>query len=393
MLSDTRVVTVTGFLAGPLAARILGDMGADVIKVENPDGGDPYRYLKHHYDEGVPEDLTYRFLQYNRGKESIALDLTSDEGSEVFEALLEDADVLIQNLGPGAMETFGFGPERVAEINDDIVNCAISGYGATGPYQDRPAMDGIIQAMSGLVDQNAADAGQPVYTGIFLADIVGGLYAAISVLGALAGNTDGEYIDLSLLDALVSLLNHEAAEYSSKGSAPPRIRSSITPHGVFETADGAIAMNLRNDNWPTFCEILGFTDWATSGEFDDADVRREHREEVVSRVKERLQERPTDDWLDPMLDAGLLVAPVISVDEAFEHEQLLHRGMVEQATHGAVGDVVQLPYPGVFSNADVGTADEAPRLGEDSEAVLRGLGYDEDAIADLRADGVVESAD
>ena len=247
--------------------------------------------------------------------------------------------------------------------------------------------------MSGLVDQNAADAGHPVYTGIFLADIVGGLYAATSVLGALAGDGDGEYIDLSLLDALVSLLNHEAAEYSSKGTAPPRIRSSITPHGVFETADGAIAMNLRNDNWPTFCEILGFTDWATSGELDDADVRREHREEVVDRVRERLTDRPTDDWLDPMLDAGLLVAPVVSVDEAFEHEQLLHRGMIEQANHDVVGDMVQLPYPAQFREVTVEAGGDAPRLGEDSEAVLADLGYDAGKIADLEAAGVVEARD
>lgn len=393
MLSDTRVVTVTGFLAGPLAARILSDMGAEVIKVENPDGGDPYRYLNHPYDEDVPEDMTYRFLQYNRGKQSIALDLTSDEGSEVFESLLKDADVLIQNLGPEAMESFGFSPDRVRDINDEIVNCAISGYGATGPFQDRPAMDGIIQAMSGLVDQNAADAGHPFYTGIFLADIVGGLYAATSVLGVLASDVDGEYIDLSLLDALVSLLNHEAAEYSSQGTAPPRIRSSIIPHGVFETADGALAINLRNTNWPTFCEILGFSDWATSGKFSDPDTRQEHREEVVARVRDRLTDRPTDDWLDPMLDAGLLVAPVVSVDEAFEHEQLLHRNMIEQANHKAVGDIVQLPYPGIFTNASVGTSDSAPRLGEDSMTVLRELGYDDDAIAALRATEVVKSTD
>lgn len=393
MLSDTRVITVTGFLAGPLAARILSDMGAEVIKVENPDGGDPYRYLNHHYDEDIPEDMTYRFLQYNRGKQSIALDLTSDEGSEVFESLLKDADVLIQNLGPGAMESFGFGPDRVREINDEIVNCAISGYGATGPFQDRSAMDGIIQAMSGLIDQNAADAGHPVYTGIFLADIVGGLYAATSVLGVLASNVDGEYIDLSLLDALVSLLNHEAAEYSSQGTAPPRIRSSIIPHGVFETADGALAINLRNANWPTFCEILGFSDWATSGKFSDPDTRQEHREEVVARVRDRLTDRPTDNWLDPMLDAGLLVAPVVSVDEAFEHEQLLHRNMIEQANHEAVGDIVQLPYPGIFTNASVGTSDGAPQLGEDSTTVLRELGYDDDAIAALRATEVVKSTD
>lgn len=391
MLEGTKVLSVGAYMAGPFASRMLRDLGAEVVKVENVNGGDQYRYLNHPYDEGTPNDLTYRFLQYNRGKRSIGLDLKSDRGVEIFKSLARKSDVVLENLRPNQMAKFGLEYETIKNINEDIVYCSISGFGATGPYSDRGGVDTLIQAMSGIVRQNSADAGQPCLTGIYIADMVGGMYAATSILAGVISarsGAGGTYIDVSLLDALVSLFGHEAAQYSSEGSAPPELRSSLVPQGVYETEDGAIALFVLQKNWTEFCDVLGFDDWIESGELDAPEDRQDHKEEIESQVRAELKSRPTDAWMADLLEEDILAAPAKSVDEAFVDEAIQHRGIVRETRNDAMGSYIELDFPSRFSDYTTKEG-KVPRFGEQTREILRNHGYSRDEISEMYTDNTV----
>lgn len=391
MLSGVKVLSVSVYLAGPFATRMLADLGAEVIKIEHVEKGDQYRYLGHTYDEESPEDLTYRFLQYNRGKESIGLDLKSEQGKKIFKLLVEESDVILENLRPNQMEKFGLGYDTISEVNKGIVYCSLSGFGETGPYSDRGGIDTLIQAMSGLVHQNSADAGKPSLSGIYIADITGSMYATISVLAGLVSSYNrnkGTHIDISLLDGLVSLLNHEAAQYSSTGTAPAEIRSSLVPQGVYETADGAIALNVLDQHWAVFFSILGFDDWVESSELDDPLNRQEYKDTIDDRIQSTLRTRSTDAWMTELLKESILAAPVKTVNEAFVDEAIQYRGVVRESHDDAIGSYTELDFPAIFSNYTT-TKNKVPRFGEHTRTILSDLGYSENEIANLYADGVV----
>lgn len=391
MLEGITVLTVDVMLAGPFAGRLLSDLGATVIKIEHVEGGDPYRYSNHAYDAGTPRDLTHRFIQYNRGKQSIAVDLTTTDGTQIFNALAADADVVLENLRPGKMAEFGLDYATLRGQNEGLVYCSISGFGETGPYKNRAAVDPLIQAMSGIVDQNRADTGTQTLTGIYLADIMGSLYATLSILAALNHRTRtgvGTHIDVSMLDAVVSLFNHEAAEYSATGHAEPRFRSGPVPQGKFGTADGAITLSILDRQWQEFCAILGFEDWLASGDFDDPEARRAEKAMIRDRVQSVLDTKTTAEWMDQFLDAEVLAAPVRTVDDSFEDEALHNRGVVREFTDKALGEYLGLEYPVIFSEftPQQGTV---PRLGEDTEAILTELGYSDTEIKRLNDEAIV----
>ena len=392
MLEGVTVLSAEVYLAGPYGSRLLQDLGADVIKIENTDGGDTYRYMNHEYDVEGTDDFTYRFLQYNRGKESVSLNLKDERGAKIFKELAKDADVVMENLRPGSMKRFGLGYDDIKAVNEEIIYCSISGFGATGPYRDRAAVDTIIQAMSGLVAQNAADAGEPALTGIYIADMVGGMYAAMSVLSALASKTHRRtYIDVSMMDSLVSMLGHEAAEYSARGTAEPRIKSTLVPQGVYGTGDGAIAINILDADWPTFCEILGLEVWIDSERFGDPMSRQRNEAALDERLEEVFSTESTAYWADRLLDAGIMAAPVQTVEEVFEDEQVTHRELLRKGHNEDIGDYVEIDFPAKFSNFET-TSEGSHRLGEDTVARLEQLGYSPEEIEALRDQGVVKSA-
>lgn len=383
MLDGVRVLSICQYLAGPIGTRILSDLGADVIKIENVDKGDQYRYMKHDYDDELPPDLSHRFIQYNRGKRSLPLDLKRDEGVEVFGELAETADVIFENLRPNQLSRFGIGYEDVKRYNPDIVFCSISGFGETGPYSHRGALDTLIQAQSGLASQNAARAGQPVLSGIYLSDMIGGLYGVISVLAALASeDTEGTYIDLAMLDGLVSLLGHEAAEYTARGTAPPRVRSSSTPQGIFRTQDGFLAMHIQDRSWTRLCEILGLDDWADSGDYDDRVDRARDEERINGRIEEALQAHSSDHWLAEFLDEDMLVAPVNTVDDIFTDAHVEHRDSIREVPDPVTGTRIEPDYPARFDNYETPET-TAPRFGEHVDEILDELGYAPDAVETL----------
>jgi formyl-CoA transferase len=396
MLSDTTVVSVSGYLAGPFATRLLGDLGAEVIKVENPSQGDPFRFLDMPYDEGTPDGLTYRFLEYNRGKQSLAVDISSGEGRDVIYELASEADVFLENQRQGKVDELGIGYDDLREVNEDLVYCSISGYGETGPYRSYPAMDALIQAAGGLADYNGVWAGEPTFTSLMIVDVLGAMYAVQSVLAGLVssrGGNGGTYIDLSLMDALVSVFGREVAEYSATGDVGSDLTVGLFPWGLYETADGRITIIVRDHNWRPFCEALALEEWLDSGEFDDLATRQANKDVIEERIEAVLRQEPTDHWVDRLLDAGVLVSPVNSVAEAFEHEQVRHRNVVRQVHDAALGEFSTLVFPGQFTGYEVDESAPAPRLGEHTEPLLSALGYSRDSISDLRERGIVTTGD
>lgn len=396
MLRDVRVVSVGSYISAPLASRLLGDLGANVVKVEHVDGGDAYRYLNHQYDEDTPPDLTHRFVQYNRGKQSVAVDLGTGEGREIFKTLAASSEVLVENLRPGKMEEFGLGYETLRDVSDELVYCSISGYGNTGTNSDRGAMDASIQANSGLIHQNSADAGRPVYSGLFWADIATGLYTTISVLSSLLAKSNGEggtYVDVSMLESVVSLFNHEVAEYSATDTAPPRIRASGVPYGVYETSNGFLCLNVPKSGWESFCEGLGLDVWLQTREYHEIDSRIENEEEIDRRLKRVFRTEPTEHWLDALKSTDVLISSVNTVDEMFGDEQLRRRGTIRETEVDPLGTITQLAFPVNFSNYQVSESLTPPRLGEHTREVLAEMGYSDDEIESFRRDGVVATAD
>jgi len=265
MLDGVSVLSVENWLSAPFGSRILADLGADVVKIENPDRGDPYRYINHFYDDGVPDDLTYRFLQINRGKESLALDLRSKAGQEAFLSLAEQADIIIENLRPKKMSQLGIDYETVKDRNEDVIYCSLSGYGETGPLGEEAAFDASIQARSGIISQNVANEEEIGYTGIFIADLLGGLYTAMAVQSAFIARLRGKggtHIDVSLLDCLLSLFNQEAAEYSATGSVTSRLQTTVIPFNVYKTEDRPAVLSIFDEaNWDELCRLLGLEEW------------------------------------------------------------------------------------------------------------------------------------
>lgn len=396
MLSEITVISVSGYLAGPFATRILSDLGAEVIKVENPSRGDPFRFLNMPYDEEVPDDLTYRFLEYNRGKQSLAIDLDSEEGYDVIRELASRADVMVENQRQGKMDELGLGYENLRDLNEDLIYCSLSGYGETGPYRSNPAMDALIQAAGGLADYNRVWAGKPTFSTLLIVDVLGAMYAVQSVLAGLVSSLSGnggKYIDLSLMDALVSVFGREVAEYSATDDVATDLTVGLFPWGLYDTADGQLAIIVRDQNWRTFCKVLELEKWLESGEFDEFAMRQANKATIEERIEVVLREESNDYWLDRLLNAGILVAPVNSVAEAFEHEQVRHRSLIRQTCDTAIGDVSTLVFPGQFAEYEIDESVPAPRLGEHTEPLLSELGYSSRSIADLQEREIVTISD
>lgn len=396
MLSGLTVVSISGYLAGPFAARLLSDLGAEVVKVENPSHGDPFRFLNMPYDKETPDGLTYRFQEYNRGKQSLALDLSSKEGHEVLREVVSEADVLLENQRQGKLDELGLGYEDLREMNDDLVYCSLSGYGETGPYRTYPAMDALIQAAGGLADYNSVWAKQQAFTPLMIVDILGAMYAVQSVLAGLVSSLSGNggtYIDLSLMDALVSVFGREVAEYSATGDVATDLTVGLFPWGLYDTANGQVAIIVRDHNWQAFCEVLGLEEWQKSGEFDNLAMRQANKSIINERLTEVLQEEPTDFWLDRLLDAGVLAAPVNSLAEAFEHEQVRHRSVIRETRDAALGSISTLVFPGQFADYEVDESVPAPQLGEHTEPLLSELGYSQSSIVELQNQGIVHMGD
>ncbi|MFC4667505.1 CaiB/BaiF CoA transferase family protein [Seohaeicola nanhaiensis] len=389
-LKGIRVIDLTRIISGPFCTQLLADFGADVIKIETP-SGDPLRR------QGKGRNgLSWYFASYNRNKRSVALDLRSPEGLEVLSDLVRDADVLVENFRAGVLADMGFSDQALEALNPRLVVCHISGFGADGPYAQRPSFDFIAQAMSGFMSVNGNRDDEPLRSGLPISDLVAGLYAALGVAATLAGpreNRRFQSVDVGLTDSLISLLSYMASDTLASGQPPERSGNDhplVAPYGLFQTADTPIAIAPSNDMiYARLLKVLGREDLLTDPRFDTNEKRMADRRAIRAEIEPILLTEGSATWIERLNKGGVPTGPVMTVPEVLEDPQVRHRDMVLEVPHGAHGPVQMLGFPVKVAPDGCDIRHPAPELGEHGDAILSALGYSAARIADLRARGVL----
>jgi len=417
-LSAVRVLDLTQLLPGPYSTQLLRDMGAEVVKIERPDGGDPGRA----FGASDPPDWTgptggdgeraeYEssplFDVVNRGKRSVTLDLASEDGRATFLDLAREADVVVEQFRPGVVDRLGIGYEDIRTVDDGVVYCSVSAYGQTGPDSERVGHDLTCAGAGGLVDMTRPDPGAaPTLPGFPIADMAGGLFAALSIVSALLsrelggdghedgdGNgdgdsVDGEYLDVSMTDAVLSLSQIVAGPAMAGRDQRPGetvLTGEYPCYGVYECADGryVTVAALEKRFWEAFCRAVDRPDLVDAHMAADDDTRERVRAEVAALFRER----PREAWLAALADVDAMVGPVHTVREAFADAHLQTRGVVQEVD----GLLRRAAFPVQGSDGPVRTTEPAPALGEHTAEVLGEAGYTDEEIDGLRADGVVST--
>lgn len=402
-LSHIRVLDLSRVLAGPWASQILGDLGAEVLKIERPGAGDDTRGWGPPYAEaadGSVREAAY-FLTTNRNKSSVAIDMGTDEGAALIRRLAAESDVVIENFKVGGLKKYGLDQDSLRALNPRLIYCSITGFGQTGPYAPRAGYDFMIQAMGGLMsvtgEPDEVPGGGPVKVGVALVDVMTGLYATIGVLAALAHRErtgEGQHIDLALLDVSVATLANQAMNYLVSGKAPGRMGNAhpnIVPYQAFATQDGHLVLAIGNDEqFRRFAVEAGHPEWSTDPRFATNAQRVANRAALVPLVAGAVATRTTDDWIAALESKAVPCGPINTLDRVFADPQVQARGLARQIAHPALGSVPTVANPLNLSATPVDYARAAPRLGADTDETLgRLLGLDADALADLRKKGVI----
>jgi formyl-CoA transferase/CoA:oxalate CoA-transferase len=394
LFEGVRVLDLSRMLAGPYGSMLLADMGAEVVKVEEPDGGDPMRVMGPPFLTGG--ESAY-FLSINRNKKSIALDLTRPAGRQVFLDLAAQADVVWENFRPGVMERLGLGYETLAGVNPGLVMCSISAYGQDGPYRDWPAFDLALQAMGGGMSITGEEGGAPVRMGLPIGDLAGGMFGAFAVAGALvrrARTGRGGHVDLALLDGQVSLLTYIAQYFWADGRVPRPLGSghaSVVPYQALATRDGHLIVAVFAEKfWGGFCRAVEHPEWEADPRFATNRDRLASRATLMPLVEAAFRVRATEDWLARLHAAGVPAAPILSVDRVLGDPQVRHRRMVVEVEHRGHGPVPTLGTPIKVDGAGEVPMTPAPRLGEHTDEVLATrLAYPAERLAALRRERVI----
>jgi CoA:oxalate CoA-transferase len=371
-LAGIRVIDLTRILAGPFCTQLLADLGADVIKIETPDGGDPLR------EQGVKVDgLSWYFAGFNRNKRSVVLDLRSADGMAHLTDLLRTADVLVENFRPDVLEKMGLSEARLKEINPRLMVCGISGFGRTGPYALRPSFDFIAQAMSGYMSLNGEETGPPLRTALPLSDLIGGLYAALGIVAGLQGRENlghGQHVGVSLLGGLMSLFAFHSADYMASGASPARTGNDHpirAPYGLFQAADGPIAVAPSTEvTYQRLMAALGLEHIKADPRFSDNDTRMANRAPLRAAIEAVTRTQTQSYWIEVLNAAGVPCGPVLTVPQALADRQVLHEEMVVDVPHPGRGTVRMSGFPLKFSETPLQMRRPAPELGADTQAVL-----------------------
>ncbi len=388
-LTDLRVVDLTRILAGPFATMMLGDMGAEVLKVERPKTGDDARGWGPPFVDGVS---TY-FLAVNRNKRSVTLDLKSATGRQLLWELVESADVLVSNFRVGVMDRLGFGYEAVARRAPKCVYAVVNGYGSSGPRATKPAFDVAIQAESGLMDLTGFSDGRPTKVGISIADEIAGMYLVQGILLALLERQRthrGQRVEVALHDAMLSLFTFQAQRYLSAGESPERMGNrhpSIAPYETFEAADGSVVVAVGNAvHWRRFCEAVDCAHLVEHPDFLTNADRVANRERLENELGPVFQKHPVSYWEEGLGDAGVPCGRVRAFKEVIDNERQADGGMIVRID----GDgLLGLGIPVKLSASPGRIRSRPPRLGEHTEAVFSALGHSQEEFAAWRAEGVV----
>ena len=390
-LEGIRVVDLSRMLSGPFCSMFLADMGADVIKIEQPEHGD----LLRHQGE-ARNGLSLYFATYNRNKRSMTLSLRSEQGKEVLGRLIGAADVVVNNFRPGVMDAMGFGREALRRLKPDLVSCHITGFGLDGPYAERPAFDFIAQAMSGFMSSNGEEGGPPMRAAPPLSDLVAGAYAAMGILAALVRRHrtgQGEEVAAALTDGMVSMLGFLATNYFATGRLAPRTGNDhgmVAPYGLFDASDGKVAIAPSTEAlYDRLLVALGLERLREHPDLRTNEDRAGSRQAINGEINRRTRLHPMEHWVRTLNAAGVPCGRVLRVDEVFDDPQVRHQGMrvsIEDPTHGPI-DVIGFPIK--FTDEPCALRRPPPRLGADTDAILESLGYAEPAIVELRRKRVI----
>lgn len=374
-LHRIRVLDLSRVLAGPYCTMVLGDLGADVIKVESPDG-DETRAWGPPFTNG---ESAY-YLCVNRNKRSIVVDFKTDEGRKILQELVKQSDVLVENFRPGTLARFSLDYESASKANPNLIYCSITGFGQTGPLRDRPGYDFMIQGMGGLMSITGVPDGEPMKVGVAVTDLFAGQNAVIAILAALQARTQtgkGQHLDISLFDSQVAMLANIASNYLVSGNLPKRYgnaHANIVPYQSFQASDAWFVLAVGNDRqFEKLCEVISKREVASDVRFRLNAERVKHREELIPILKPVFLTKTSSEWLSKLENAGIPCGPINSLDEVFSMPQVEARQMLIHIEHPEIEDLRLVGSPLKFSDTPVDFRLPPPRLGEHTEEVLKEL--------------------
>ncbi len=403
-LENIRVLDLTRALAGPYCTQALGDLGAEIIKIEKPGAGDDSRiwgppFLKDAYGNDTTESAYY--LSLNRNKKSVAVDVSSKDGQDVILKLLEHCDVLVENFKVGGLEKYGLSYKQIKDKFPKLIYCSITGFGQTGPMADEPGYDMVAQAIGGLMSVTGEPDGEPMKVGVPMSDFLTGLNAAIGILAALNARQNtgrGQHVDVALVDCTLASLTNLAQYYLTSNRVAPRhgnTHSTIVPYQTFETNDGYVIVAVGNDEqFKRFCDLTGYPEWATDPRFAKNSARVKNRGILVPMIADEVKSKSTDWWIKGMSKHEIPGAPVNKMDDVFGMEQIQHRGMQISMKHAMSEVPIHLVgSPLKLSETPVSYEFSPPVRGQNTQEVLEKLlKLTSDDVRKLETAGIIEKA-
>lgn len=390
-LEGLMILDMTRFLSGPFCTMLLGDMGAQVIKVEPPEVGDDTRA----WAPFIGGQGTY-FLSTNRNKKSICVDTRQKQGMNILKRMINRCDVFVENFKPGLMDRLGMDFPTMAALNPRLIYCSISGFGQTGPYRYRPGYDQILQGMSGLMSITGTEESGPVRVGLAIGDILTALFATYGILGALHARErtgKGQWVTTSILEATIGILTMQAGKFFATNQPPGPAGNHhpvISPYGVYRTQDKPINIAVGTETmWKNFCQTIGLPEVEQDVKFQKNNDRVKNQAELTPLIEKALALKTQDEWVEALNQAGIPCGPIYTLDQVFKDPQVLHQKMLLEIEHPKVGKIPMTGLPVQLSENPPQVFLPPPVLGEHTAVVLRDFGFTEEEIEHLFADKVI----